>query len=262
LHCFCNENTELIKLTSTKQIYQMASNPFMNDDRFTKESSLSMSQEGRMTQAGAVNKTITLVGIMLLTAAISVAIPNALFASVGAIGGLICAIWAGFQPHNSKFLAPAYAAFEGLFIGTISLMYAMAFHGIVFQAITLTLAILFFLLMVFKYRLIKVTSGFRTGVMAATAGIAMLYLISFGLSFFGISVPYIHEGGMIGIGFSLFVVGLASMNLLLDFDTFEKGEQHGAPAYMEWYAAMGLLITLVWLYVEVLRLLAKLSSRD
>jgi uncharacterized YccA/Bax inhibitor family protein len=142
------------------------------------------------------------------------------------------------------------------------MMYAAAFDGIVFQAITLTLAILFFLLMVFKYRWIEVTSNFRTGVMAATAGIAILYLLSFALSFFGIHIPFIHEGGMIGIGFSLFVVGLASMNLLLDFDTFEKGEQQGAPAYMEWYAAMGLLITLVWLYVEVLRLLAKLSSRD
>jgi uncharacterized YccA/Bax inhibitor family protein len=240
----------------------MASNPFMKDERFAKEGSLSMSQQGRMTQVGAVNKTMILVGIMLLTAAISVVFPNPLFALVGIVGGLVCAIWAGYQPQKSNYLAPAYAAFEGLFIGTISLMYAMAFHGIVFQAITLTLAILFFLLMVFKYRWIEVTSGFRTGVMAATAGVMMLYLISFGLSFFAINIPYIHEGGWIGIGFSLFVVGLASMNLLLDFDTFEKGEQQGAPAYMEWYAAMGLLITLIWLYVEVLRLLAKLSSRD
>lgn len=240
----------------------MASSPFMNEERFAKQGTVTNTFEARMTQTGAVNKTIILVGIMLLTAAISIVFPNPIFTLVGAIGGLICAIWAGYQPQKSNMLAPAYAAFEGLFIGTISMMYAAAFDGIVFQAITLTLAILFFLLMVFKYRWIEVTSNFRTGVMAATAGIAVLYLLSFGLSFFGINIPFIHEGGWIGIGFSLFVVGLASMNLLLDFDTFEKGEQQGAPAYMEWYAAMGLLITLVWLYVEVLRLLAKLSSRD
>ena len=241
----------------------MASNPFMNDNKFVgNNNTLSGDYEGRMTQAGAVNKTLTLLGILAATAAISVLYPNALFAPVGAIGGLICAVWAAFQPAKSRVLSQVYAACEGLFLGTISMMYEHAFGGIVFQALTLTFGILFFLLMVYKYRWIEVTSQLRTGIMAATAGIAILYLLSFALSFAGIQIPMIHEGGWFGIGFSVFVVAIASFNLLLDFDTFERGEQQGAPAYMEWYAAMGLLITLVWLYVEILRLLAKLNRRN
>ena len=157
-------------------------------------------------------------------------------------------------------LAPVYAVLEGLALGGISAFFETRFPGIVMQAVGLTFGVLFCLLMAYKSRLIRVTQNFRLGVVAATGGIAVLYVIGFIGSFFGWNIPYIHESGMIGIGFSLFVVVIASLNLVLDFDFIERG--HGvAPKYMEWYAAFGLIVTLVWLYLEILRLLSKLRER-
>ncbi len=141
-------------------------------------------------------------------------------------------------------------------------MYASVYSGIVFQAISLTMAILFAMLFLYKSGMIKVTASFRTGVIMATMGVFAVYMITWILSFFGINMPFIHEGGTMGIIISLVIIGIASMNLLLDFDNFDKGEQYGLPSYMEWFFGMGLLITIVWIYLEVLRLLAKLSSRD
>ena len=160
------------------------------------------------------------------------------------------------------YLAPAYAAFEGLFVGAITAMYAYAFEGIIFHAVSLTVAILFMMLFIYKTGIIKVTEKFRMGVMMATGAVFIVYLASWILGMFGVSVPFLHQGGMLGIGISVVIIGIASFNLLLDFDNFEKGEKFGAPSYMEWFSAMGLLITLVWLYVEILRLLAILSSND
>ena len=157
--------------------------------------------------------------------------------------------------------APIYAILEGLFLGGISAVFESRFPGIVIQAVALTFGVLFCLLAAYTTRLIKVTQNFRLGVVAATGGIVIIYAISFIGGLFGLNVPYIHESGIIGIGFSLFVVVIAALNLVLDFDFIESGVEQGAPKYMEWYAAFGLLVTLVWLYLEILRLLAKLRGR-
>lgn len=216
----------------------------------------------KMTVQGAVNKTFILTGIMLFTAIFGYMFANPIFMWGGAIAGLIVVLIASRSPQKSGVLAPIYAALEGLFVGSVSAFYAAAFDGIILNAVSLTIAVLFMMLFIYKSGMIKVTGKFRTGVMMATGAIMLVYVVSFVLSFFGINVPYLHEGGTMGIIISLVIIGVASLNLLLDFDNFEKGEQYGSPQYMEWFCAMGLLITLVWLYIEILRLLAIFSSSD
>ena len=157
--------------------------------------------------------------------------------------------------------APIYALFEGLFLGGISATLEARFPGIVIQAVGLTFGTLFGLLLAYKSGLIKVTENFRLGLFAATGGIFLLYMASFVMSFAGMRIPYIHESGLIGIGFSGFVVVIAALNLVLDFDFIESGSENRLPKYMEWYAAFGLMVTLIWLYVEILHLLTKLRSR-
>ena len=146
-------------------------------------------------------------------------------------------------------------------MGAISAMFESMYPGIALQAIFLTLTILFSLLLAYKSGLIKVTENFRLGVVAATGGIFLVYLFSMIGNMFGFNMPYIHESGLMGIGFSVFVIVIASLNLVLDFDFIEHGAENNAPKYMEWYAAFGLLVTLIWLYVEILRLLAKMRER-
>ena len=223
-------------------------------------SSISIEQEGTMTIQGAINKTLILFGILLITGLISYQALNPVLMIGGAIGGLILVLINVFKKEYSAYIAPAYAAMEGLFVGGVSGIYAGFGGGIVIQAISLTLLVLFIMLFIQKTGIIPVTQQFRMGVVMATGAIALLYLISFGLSFFGIHIPYIHEGGTVGILFSLGVIGIAALNLLLDFDNIIKGEQYGAPKYMEWFSAMGLMITLIWLYIEILRLLGKLRE--
>lgn len=213
-----------------------------------------------MTIQGAINKTFLLFGILLITGYISYQMLNPVLMIGGAIGGLILVLINVFKKEYSAYIAPAYAAMEGLFVGGISGIYAGFGGGIVIQAISLTLLVLFIMLFIQKTGIIPVTEQFRMGVVMATGAVALLYLISFGLSFFGIHIPYIHEGGTVGILFSLGVIGIAALNLLLDFDNIIKGEQYGAPKYMEWFSAMGLMITLIWLYIEILRLLSKLRD--
>jgi uncharacterized YccA/Bax inhibitor family protein len=165
-----------------------------------------------------------------------------------------------FKKEWSPVLAPAYALVEGLFLGALSAFFEARFPGIVIQAVMLTFGTLFALLFAYRSGLIKATENFKLGVAAATGGIFLIYVASFLLGLFGIKVPYIHESGIIGIGFSLFVVVIAALNLVLDFDFIESGVEAGAPKYMEWFGAFGLMVTLVWLYVEFLRLLAKLRD--
>lgn len=234
-------------------------NPILDDDRYQKAAREAGYDQSTMTVSGAVNKSLILGAIMLVTAAISWVMPNMLFLWGGALGGFICVLVSVFRPQYSATTAPIYAVFEGLFLGTASLAYAGLYHGIVFQAFSLTIALLFLMLFLYKAGVIRVTDKLRSGIMMATGAICLVYLLNFALSFFGINMPYLHQGGMIGIGISLVIIGVASMNLLLDFDNFEKGAQYGAPKYMEWFSAMGLLITLVWLYLEILRLLSRLS---
>ena len=244
-------------------------NPVMNEKAFQRASNTVLDGEMTgiqvgevMTAQGAVTKTFMLLGIMLFTTLIGYTMASPLMLWGGAIGGLVLVLIAVFKTEWSPILAPLYAALEGLFVGAISAVYASAFDGIIFQAVSLTLAVLFMMLFIYKMEIIKVTDKFRTGVIMATGAVVLVYVLSWILSFFGINLPYLHEGGMIGIGISLVIIGIAALNLLLDFDNFEKGEAMRAPKYMEWFCAMGLIITLVWLYVEILRLLAILSSSD
>lgn len=224
-----------------------------------------------MTLNGTVNKTGALLLLSVITAAFAWsqieftpegptgAMP---YLAGGAIGGLVLALVTVFKKAWAPVTAPLYALVEGFFLGAISAMYNHLYQGIVMQAVLLTFGTLFALLFAYRSGLIKATENFKLGVVAATGGIFLVYLASMVLGFFDIQIPMIHESGMIGIGFSLFVVVIAALNLVLDFDFIESGVEHGAPKYMEWYGAFGLMVTLVWLYVEFLRLLAKLQSRD
>ncbi len=219
--------------------------------------------EGRMTTQGAVSKSFVLFALLLATAVVSFVNPSPLFLWGGAIGGLVLVLVISFKPALSPTLAPVYALLEGLFVGSVTAFYGGAFGmAVVFHAVTLTLALLFAMLFLYQSGIVRVTRSFRTGVAMATMGVFLVYLVNIVLRLFGIQLGFLHEQNWIGIGLSFLVVGIATMNLLLDFDNFEQGQRMGAPAYMEWFSAMGLLVTLVWLYVELLRLVALLSGRD
>jgi uncharacterized YccA/Bax inhibitor family protein len=242
-------------------------NPTLNERTFSRQGAASA--EEAMTIQGAVNKTLLLLGLAIATASYTwtqFIQGDQAFAMMlgfgGAAVGLVLGLVCSFKPNTAKITAPLYAAAEGLFLGGISAMMEARFEGIVIQAVALTFGVMLALLVVYKTGLIKVTENFRLGVAAATGAIALFYLVTFALRAFNIyEIPYVHESGLIGIGFSIFVVGLAALNLVLDFDFIENGAAQGAPKFMEWYAAFGLMVTLVWLYIEILRLLAKLRSR-
>ena len=219
-----------------------------------------LQSEGVMTIQGAINKTLILFSILMVTAVSNFQAQNIYLTIGSAILGFILVIVSVFKRSYSPVIAPLYAALEGLFVGGISAMYAGFGGGIVIQAVSLTLLVLFIMLFIHKTGIIPVTQKFRMGVVMATGGIALLYLATLVLGLFGINIPYIHQGGTIGIIFSLGVIGIASLNLLLDFDNIIKGEEYRMPKYMEWFSAMGLMITLIWLYIEILRLLAKLRE--
>ena len=220
-----------------------------------------------MTLDGAVNKTAISLAILLLAAYYTYSNAIMDYIVIGFVAGFILAILTIFKKEWSPITVPIYALLEGLALGGISKIYADAFEpGIVPQAIMLTLGILFALLFAYKTRIIKATENFKLGVFAATGGIAIVYLISFLMSMFGgggLPVMDPTNSSMFSIGFSLVVVVIASLNLVMDFDFIEEGAANGAPKYMEWYGAFGLLVTLIWLYLEILKLLAKLySNRD
>ena len=183
------------------------------------------------------------------------------YVGVGAIGGFILALITTFKANWSPYTAPLYALFEGLFLGSISAIFEMKFQGIVLDAVLSTFGVLLTLLLIYSMRLIRVTEKFRIGVIAATGGVALVFLVSWILSFFGISTG-IYGSSMMAIGFTLVVIVIAAMNLLLDFDFIEQGSQAGLPKYMEWYGAFGLMVSLIWLYIEILRLLSQLRGRD
>ena len=180
----------------------------------------------------------------------------------GALVGLVLALVTCFKMEWAPWTAPLYAVADGLFRGGISGMFNARFPGIAFQAICLTFGTMFMMLIAYQSGWVRATEKFRTGVMAATGAIFLVDLVSWVMNMFEHPIPYIHGSGPVGILFSLFVVGIAAMNLVLDFDFIEQGAARGLPQSMEWYGAFGLLVTLVWLYVEILRLLSKLSSRD
>ena len=218
-----------------------------------------------MTLDGAVNKIAMSLAILLFAAYYTYTNALMSFIGVGFGGGFIVALVTIFKKEWAPVTVPIYAILEGLALGASSKLFADIFEpGIVPQAISLTLGILIALLFAYKTKIIKVTENFKLGLFAATVGIAVVYLISFLMRFFGgTGLPIMNpaNASMLSIGFSLFVVVIASLNLVMDFDFIEKGVENSAPKYMEWYSAFGLLTTLIWLYVEILRLLVKLSSR-
>jgi len=248
-------------------------NPVLNDKTFTRH--VDLTGDDRMTLMGTVHKTAFLLILLVAFASITwkmvmtvnaegqmVAAPG-LFGYMigGAIGGLIFALITIFKPTWAPVTAPIYAALEGLFIGALSAFAESKFPGIVLQATGLTFGILFALLGAYRSGLIKATENFKLGVAAATGGIFLVYMASFLLGMFGVAIPFLHDATPIGIGISVFICIIAALNLVLDFDFIENGADNGAPKYMEWLGAFGLMVTLVWLYIEILHLLMKLRSR-
>ena len=226
-------------------------------EKFSQRGDFAVSQA--MSLDGTVNKTGILLALCFGGAFIGWSNPSLIW--VGLILGFIAGIYTSFVPRNAHIGAPAYALLEGIALGGFSMIFESQYPGIVIQAIGLTFGILASLLFAYKSGLILPTQNFRLMVFSATSGIALLYLVSIIMSFFGSGIGFIHSNGLFGIGFSLFVVGIASLNLVLDFDFIEQGAEMGLPKYMEWYGAFALMVTLVWLYLEILRLLAKLQSR-
>lgn len=249
-----------------------SSNPVLKEKVFTR----SYGDTEVMTVNGTVNKT-ALMFLLVLAGAVftwnkffdaaafnpsSGMAAVAPWLAIGGIGGFITALVTVFRPQSAGISAPIYAVFEGLFLGGISAVFEMQFGGIVMRAVTLTMAV--FMAMLFFYRsgIIKVTRKFMLGVLAATAGIALVYFVSFIAGLFGAPLTFLYGSSNLSIGISLVVVVVAALNLVLDFSFIEQAAAQGAPKYMEWYGAFGLMVTLIWLYLEILRLLSKLASRD
>ena len=248
------------------QMFGRSGNPAFRSKAFTERSS-DFSTSEVMTLSGTVNKTGFYLLLCFMTASWTW---NQLYsgADVGVYlwgglgGGFIAALVTIFKPTLAPYSAPIYALLEGFMIGGISAIFESMYPGIVIQAVGLTFGTLAALLMAYKTGLIKPTENFRLMLFAATGGIALLYLVNFIMMFFGSSIGFIHSNGLFGILFSLGVVAIAALNLVLDFDFIEEASEHGAPKYLEAYGAFSLLVTLIWLYLEILRLLAKLQSRN
>jgi uncharacterized YccA/Bax inhibitor family protein len=254
--------------------FTKSSNPVFGNSVFSRLGSTV--DTGVMTVNGTMNKT----GLMLLIVtfaalftwrkffgAYDYSTPEAAFSVVspwligGGIGGFITALVTTFRPQSSHITAPLYAVFEGLFLGGISAFFEVQYPGLVMRAVALTLGVFFVMLFLFRSGKIRASGKFIMGVLAATGGIALVYFISFIAGMFGANLGFLYGNSNISIGFSLLVVVVAALNLILDFDFIERGARAGAPRIMEWYGAFGLMVTLIWLYLEILRLLAKLASR-
>ena len=234
-------------------------NPVLSKKTF--DNTISVSE--KMTIEGTVNKTAISLLILVGTGYLTFDTLNPILLIGCGIGGFIFALITIFKKEWAPITVPIYAALQGAMLGGISYMYNYLYDGIVTNAILLTVGILVSLLIAYRSGYIKATENFKLGIFAATGGIAIVYLINFIMGFFGsgIGVMNINNASPLSIGFSIVVVIIAALNLVLDFDFIEEGAEKGAPKYMEWYGAFGLLVTLIWLYLEILRLLAKLNSR-
>ena len=242
----------------SNHISYRSGNPALNKSTF---SNLDSTGSQSMTLEGTVNKTLISLIVLFISAIYSWQNFSMTIITIGGIGGFILALTTIFKKEWSPFTTPAYCALKGLAVGGISVIFEQQYPGIVSQAIFLTFGILFSLLLAYKTKIIKPTENFKLGLVAATGGIFIIYIINMIMGFFGSSIPLINSNSMYGIGFSIFVVIIASLNLVLDFDFIEQGAEKGAPKYMEWYGAFGLMVTLIWLYLEILKLLAKINSR-
>lgn len=242
------------------------SNPALSQ-RVIQRSKAAAGQDA-MTVKGTINKVALMLILLVVSAAfvvndfVSGGTNTTIWIAVGGIGGFITALVTIFRPQSSPISAPIYALLEGLLLGGISAFFETMYPGIAAKAVALTFAVLFMMLFLYRSGIIKVTQKFRMGVVAATGGLALFYLLSMVLGLFGVDLPILYSSSPLGIGFSLIVVGLAALNLVLDFDFIDRAANEGAPQYMEWYGAFGLMVTLVWLYLEILRLLARFASND
>ena len=245
-------------------------NPFFKTNSYTTSSetydAVVIDNEQTMTVGGTINKSFML--LLLLVAGATITWNMAYngqnpFAFIigGAIVGIVCVLITTFKPQLSTYLSPAYAVAEGLFIGGISAIFEVMYPGIVIQAVSCTFVTFLVCLALYKFKIVQVTEKFRSIVLAATLAIAVYYLFSWLLSMFTSFQPVHYGNSLTSIGISAFVIVIAALNLFLDFDQIEKGAAQKMPKYMEWYGAMGLMITLVWLYIEFLRLLSKLNRR-
>lgn len=247
-----------------------SSNPVLNNRIF--QNAAVDSQEGIMTVQGAMNKTALLLLVAVFSAIfvwnkffsfgtlVQGASATSLYMMGGAFGGFILAMIISFSPKSAAFLSPIYAVLEGLFLGGISAFFEARFPGLVMRAVGLTFGVFAVMLFIYRSGIIRVTNKFRIIIMSAMGGIMLVYLASFIMSLFGAHMAFLSGNSTFGIGFSLLVVGIASFSLMLDFDMIERSAAMGAPKYMEWYGAFGLMVTLVWLYLEILQLLARLAN--
>jgi uncharacterized YccA/Bax inhibitor family protein len=253
------KNAEILGKSDQKIIMN---NPLFNENRID---SIPATSGETMTVSGTIHKTTLLTCIAAATAVFSWTLatsPMALPVLIGgSILGLITVLVASWKPTLAPMLAPIYAVCQGAALGVISALYNTQSDGIVLQAILITFGILFAMLALFQFRIIQVTDKFRSILFACTLGIGLVYLANIALMFFGIQMPFLHDSSPLGIGISLFIIVIAAMNFLVDFDNIEKGAAANAPKYYEWLASLGVLVTLVWLYIEVLRLLSKLNRR-
>jgi uncharacterized YccA/Bax inhibitor family protein len=248
-----------------------SSNPALSEKVFNREYSASSEV---MTINGTVNKTALSLLLVIAAAVYSwgkffnAVTPEAGMAAVmpwlvvGGIGGFITALVTIFRPKSAAISVPIYSVLQGLLLGGLSAVFESMYTGIVIRAVALTLAVFAAMLFFYRSGIIKVTKKFMLGVVAATAGIMIVYVISFIAGFFGAQMGFLHGSSNLSIGFSLLVVGVAALNLVLDFAFIEKAAGSGAPKHMEWYGAFGLMVTLIWLYLEILRLLSKLARRN
>jgi uncharacterized YccA/Bax inhibitor family protein len=245
-------------------------NPTLSQKIFNR--SITQDEAGTMSVRGTINKFGFLLFMVLAGAAYTWYLyynnqqqTMMTLMWVGIIGGLISVIAISFKPTLAPYLSPAYGILEGLFLGAISAILNNAFRekypGLVLQAVGLTFGVAIAMFLLYNFRIIKATERFKSVIFAATAGIAVFYLITLVLRLFHINIPFMYDSSMLGIGLSLFIVAIAALNLIIDFDMIEKGQDMGAPKFMEWYGAFGLLVTMVWLYVEILRLLSRFAGR-
>lgn len=252
-------------------------NPFLGNKSFTKTTVVTDAEgtpinvidyNDTMTVKGAVNKSFILLLLLVGAAAFTWNMAYSGYnpmplAITGAIAGFVLVLITVFRPKTSPYLSPAYAIFEGLFVGGISAYFEAAYYpGIVIQAVGATFTTFIVCFALYRFNIVKVTDKFRSVVVASTLAIATYYFVTWLLAMFTSFEPVHYGNSLMSIGISVFVIVIAALNLFLDFDMIEKGAERRLPKYMEWFGAMGLMITLVWLYIEFLRLFAKLSSRD
>ncbi|MBS1947402.1 MAG: Bax inhibitor-1/YccA family protein [Bacteroidetes bacterium] len=246
-------------------------NPTLSEKIFNR--SLADQHEGTMTVRGSINKfgflmLMVLAGAIFTWREFTLGRPGTMqtFMMIGLFGGLISAIIISFKPATARYLAPAYAIFEGLLLGALSVVinnaFSKSYPGIVMQAVGLTFAVAIVMFLLYNFRIIKPTAKFKAVLVSATLGIFLFYMVMLILSFFHVNMAFMSwtDASPLGIGISLFVIAIAALNLILDFEQIETGEAMGAPKYMEWYGAFGLLVTLVWLYIEILKLLSRFAS--